>query len=63
MNIQEKIDTHWSRSSAGYSSIIRDELASFRVQAWLDLIQSQMPLSKDINVLDIEPGRVFSPLS
>lgn len=59
LEIQKQLNTRWSRSSAGYSKIIRDELSSFRVQAWLDLIKHHIPTDKEVNILDIGTGPGF----
>lgn len=59
LDIQKQIDKRWSRSSAGYSSIVQDELSSFRVQAWTDLIRLQMPPGNVTDVLDIGTGPGF----
>lgn len=59
LDIQKEIDKHWTRSSAGYSRIIRDELDSFRVPAWLNLIASQTAAGKKLNVLDVGTGPGF----
>ena len=59
MEAQEKLAQRWTRSSAGYSSIIQDELASFRVKAWLDVVEAQVPKGKELKILDVGTGPGF----
>ena len=57
---QKAINEHWSNSSENYDRIIRDELDSFRVEAWQDLIRGQVNgRKKDLHVLDCGCGPGF----
>lgn len=56
---KENIEKLWSYSSKGYSSIIKDELDSFRPKAWTELIEAQVDNKENLNILDIGTGPGF----
>ena len=56
---QDEIFRDWSESSANYDRIIRDELNSFRPDAWLRQILSHFPEGKRLRILDIGCGPGF----
>ena len=56
---QEKINAHWSNSSANYDRIIHDELASFRAEGWQKLIAAQVGNRTGLEVLDCGCGPAF----
>ncbi len=59
MELQNKIKEKWEHCSTGYSQIIKDELNSFRPQAWIDLIKEQVEFCKTLKILDIGCGPGF----
>ena len=56
---QREIDKHWTDASENYSSIIHDELGSFRAEAWTKKIISLAPQIKVLNILDAGCGPAF----
>lgn len=56
---QESLNLRWTRSSAGYGRIIQNELSSFRVRAWQQLLTEHMPSGSPLSVLDIGVGPGF----
>lgn len=59
MKTQEEINQHWSDDSGDYDAIIKDELNSYRVEAWQKQIGSQVNFQKDLKVLDTGCGPAF----
>ena len=56
---QREINEHWTNGSANYDRIIHDELSSFRVRGWQELIAAQVGGRKDLEVLDCGCGPAF----
>lgn len=54
----ENMKRYWSEDAANYGRIITDELASFRVRAWQDFLQQELP-SGTRNILDFGCGPGF----
>ena len=60
MNPEQKaINERWTKGSANYDRIIHDELASFRVEGWRQLIASQTGSHPGLKVLDCGCGPAF----
>ena len=59
MELINKIKREWEYHANGYSNIIKDELNSFRPQAWLNLIEEQIGYKNGLNILDIGCGPGF----
>ena len=59
MELINKVKREWEYHAIGYSNIIKDELDSFRVEAWINLINEQINHKKGLNVLDIGCGPGF----
>ena len=59
MELINKVKREWEYHANGYSNIIKDELNSFRPQAWLNLIEEQIGYKKGLNILDIGCGPGF----
>lgn len=57
--IQGKIEKYWTQASENYSSIIKDELKSYRPDEWRSLILSKAPDKQVLDVLDIGTGPGF----
>lgn len=56
---QREIDRHWSAASENYSRIVRDELQSFRADAWTKLILKNAPERPCLDILDAGCGPGF----
>lgn len=56
---QRQINNSWSRSSDNYSSIIDDELTSFRVEGWRKQILANAPKKPMLDILDAGCGPGF----
>lgn len=56
---QRQINSTWSRGSDNYSSIIDDELASFRVEGWRRQILDNAPKKPMLDILDAGCGPGF----
>ena len=56
---QRQIDSTWSRGSNNYSSIIDNELSSFRVNAWQKKILTNAPDKPVLDILDAGCGPGF----
>ncbi len=60
MNADQKaINERWTRGSDNYDRIIHDELASFRVEGWRELIAAQTGNRPGLEVLDCGCGPAF----
>lgn len=57
--IQNEIKQYWEGEAQAYSDSIKEELLSFKKQAWLDLILEYAPQKKDLKILDIGTGPGF----
>lgn len=56
---QCQVNSTWSRSSDNYSSIIDNELSSFRVEGWRKQILSNAPKKSVLDILDAGCGPGF----
>ncbi|NLW65795.1 MAG: class I SAM-dependent methyltransferase [Clostridiales bacterium] len=56
---QKLIDDQWTEASDNYDNIIHDELNSFRVKAWTDLILENAPKKPVLDILDCGCGPAF----
>lgn len=62
MNTQKKIEETWTRAAAEYNNTVRNELKSFKADAWTDLIQKHIPESTQLHILDVGTGPGFFPI-
>ena len=60
--IQQEIKNYWEGEATSYSESIKEELFSFKKQAWIDLIYKYAPKNKKMRVLDIGTGPGFFPV-
>ena len=51
--IQQEIKQYWEGEAQSYSDSIKEELFSFKKQAWLDLIKEYAPQDEKMKILDI----------
>ena len=56
---QEEINEQWTDAADNYDEIIQDELASFRVEKWTELIKSQVDFREGMKCLDTGCGPGF----
>ena len=59
MELINKVKREWEYHANGYNKIIKDELKSFRSEAWIKLIEEQIGDKKGLNILDIGCGPGF----
>ena len=60
MNPEQKaINERWTKGSDNYDRIIHDELSSFRVEGWRQLIAAQTGSRPGLKVLDCGCGPAF----
>lgn len=59
MNTEQKLLRNWTDSSGNYSKSIREELNSFKKQAWTDLILENAGKKTGMEILDIGTGPGF----
>lgn len=57
----DEMITHWNEDADNYGDIIRDELASFRVEAWQEIFRTYLPKGAK-KVLDLGCGPGFFSL-
>ena len=50
---------YWTTNTDSYAAINEDELNSYKKQAWLDLLNANIPQGKSLRVLDIGCGAGF----
>lgn len=60
--IQQEIKQYWEGEAQSYSDSIKEELFSFKKQAWLDLIKEYAPQDEKMKILDIGTGPGFFPV-
>lgn len=58
-DIQQTIKKYWTGSAEGYSGLIKNELASFRKEAWRNKILANAPKKDCLDILDIGTGPGF----
>ncbi len=56
---QREINNHWSGAAENYSRIVREELQSFRADAWSKLILENIPAHTPMDILDVGCGPAF----
>ncbi|MDO5336077.1 MAG: class I SAM-dependent methyltransferase [Eubacteriales bacterium] len=59
MEAEEKITARWNYCAEGYDDIIQEELGSFRPQAWLALLEKELPGEAPLKILDVGTGPGF----
>lgn len=59
MNQEEKLIKNWTDSSNNYSNRIKEELNSFKKQAWTDIILENAGKSTKLDILDVGTGPGF----
>lgn len=59
MKAEEKITARWNCCAEGYDDIIQEELNSFRPQAWLSLLEKELPRRRSLRILDVGTGPGF----
>lgn len=59
MDTQKKLLKNWTDSSTRYTNIIRNELASFKKDAWKKLIKANIGKAGSLDVLDVGTGPGF----
>ena len=59
MNTEQKLLKNWTDGAQNYSNLVKDELASFQRQAWLDIILENAGHAGSMDVLDVGTGPGF----
>jgi ubiquinone/menaquinone biosynthesis C-methylase UbiE len=56
--MQQRIEKYWDNEALRYSESIQREMTSFKKEAWMELINANLPLGNTLKVLDIgtDPG-------
>ncbi|EHQ91061.1 class I SAM-dependent methyltransferase [Desulfosporosinus youngiae] len=60
--LQQTIENYWTGSAEGYSGLIKNELSSFRKDAWRNKILANAPRQECLEILDIGTGPGFFPI-
>lgn len=59
MELTNKVRQHWEFSAKGYSNIVKDELNSFKSDAWNKIIHEIIGNKEKLNILDVGCGPGF----
>lgn len=62
MDIHKRIDKYWTDRACSYSMRTRQELQSFKKDAWLELITGSAAGNDALDILDIGTGPGFFPI-
>ena len=57
--IERRIESYWNKRSTEFSQVRRIELNGVNGEAWLNLLESHIPQTKQLKILDVGTGAGF----